>query len=503
MSRKTAMPKRGSTDRPVLDLSERQARVFFLKPESYCRLDLPPYFDFRRLLRPVDKFLKIEPLASRKLKPRDFEDVNYTIYSNKDGRYAWRPFQLIHPIIYVDLAHLMTESEPWAAIRSRFGEFAKDPKIRCLSIPQESLTKRKDQGAQILHWWQGIEQASIDLALDFNYVFHADITDCYASVYTHSVAWAMHGKSTAKAKRRDLSLIGNAIDARLQDMQHGQTNGIPQGSVLVDLIAEMVLGYADIELSKRLADAGITNFQVLRYRDDYRIFVNDTHDGELILKTLTEVLISLGLKLNAFKTTTAQAVVANSIKIDKREWIRRRQADRNLQKHLLLIHSHGVEFPNGGSLMIALDQFYRRLALLKSVRNPMQLISIAVDIGYNSPRCFPACAAIVSKLLSILPTKKEKLVAVDRIRKRLDQLPNNGHLEVWLQRISYCFSPTLTYGDKLCRLVEGKKVDLWNDSWISDAGLKRTVRSSSIVDKKRLKALRPIVPRREFVVFEY
>jgi hypothetical protein len=133
----------------------------------------------------------------------------------------------------------------------------------------------------------------------------------------------------------------------------------------------------------------------------------------------------------------------------------------------------------------------------------MQLISIAIDIGYNNPRCFPACAAIVSKLLSKLATKKDKIVAVDRIRKRLEQLPNNGHLEVWLQRISYCFNPTLPYGDKLCGLVEGKKVALWNDSWISDTGLKRTVRPSSIVNKKLLKALRPIVPRREFVVFEY
>ena len=451
----------------------------------------------------MDKFLRIKPLGSLKLKPRDVEDVNYTIYSNKDGRYAWRPFQLIHPVIYVDLVHLMTESKAWAAIRSRFDDFSKEPKIRCLSLPQESLTKRKDQGAQILHWWQGIEQASIDLALDFNYVLHADITDCYASVYTHSVAWAMHGKSTAKAKKHDRSLIGNAIDARLQDMQHGQTNGIPQGSVLVDLIAEIVLGYADLELGQRLADAGITDFRILRYRDDYRIFVNDSRDGELILKTLTEVLIGLGLKLNASKTTTAQSVIVSSIKTDKREWMRRRQADRNLQKHLLLIHSHGTDFPNGGSLMVALDQFYSRLAPRKSVRNPMQLISIAIDIGYSSPRCFPACAAIVSKLLSKLPTQKDRLIAVDRIRKKLAQLPNNGHLEVWLQRISYCFNPNLTYGDKLCGLVEGKKVDLWNDSWISDTGLKRTVRPSSIVNKQRLKAMRPIVTRHEFVVFEY
>jgi hypothetical protein len=288
VSGKTAKPKRGPTERSVLDMSASEARAFFLKPETYCRLDLPPYFDFRRLLRPVSKFLKIKPLASLKLRPQDFEDVNYTIYSNKDGRFAWRPFQLIHPVIYVDLTHLMTEPKHWAAIRSRFGEFEKDPKIRCLSIPQESLTKKKDQGAQILHWWQGIEQASIDLALDFNYVLHADISDCYASVYTHSVAWAMHGKSTAKAKKRDLSLIGNAIDVRLQGMQHGQTNGIPQGSVLVDLIAEMVLGYADLELSEQLAGAGITDFQILRYRDDYRIFVNDTYAGELILNSQSQ-----------------------------------------------------------------------------------------------------------------------------------------------------------------------------------------------------------------------
>ncbi|MFO0774872.1 MAG: RNA-directed DNA polymerase [Nitrospiraceae bacterium] len=448
----------------------------------------------------MSKFLKGKPLADLKLRPQDFEAVNYTIYSNKDGRFAWRPFQLIHPVIYVDLVHLMTNSEPWAAIRSRFGEFAGDPKIRCLSIPQESLTKKKDRGAQILHWWQGIEQASIDLALDFNYVLHADITDCYASVYTHSVAWAMHGKSTAKAKKREPSLIGNAIDVCLQSMQHGQTNGIPQGSVLVDLIAEMVLGYADLELSGQLARIGIADFRILRYRDDYRIFVNDTCAGELILKTLTEVLIGLGLKLNASKTTTAQAVIRNSIKADKREWIRRRQADRNVQKHLLLIHSHGVEFPNGGSLMIALDQFYRRLAPLKSIHNPMQLISIAVDIGYNSPRCFPSCAAIVSKLLSKLPSNKDKLKAVERIQKRLAQLPNNGHLEVWLQRISYCFNPKLTYGDKLCSLVEGKEVDLWNDSWLSDIALKGTIRPSNIVNKRRLKKLRSVVSRAEFAV---
>ena len=152
---KTTKPKKNRAERSVLDMSAIEAHTFFLKPESYCRIELPPYFDFRPVLRQVAKFLASKPLSSLKLKPGRCEDVNYTIYSNKDGRYAWRPFQLIHPVIYVDLVNLMTMPKAWAEIRSRFAEFAKDTKIRCLSIPQESLTKRRDQGAQILHWWLG------------------------------------------------------------------------------------------------------------------------------------------------------------------------------------------------------------------------------------------------------------------------------------------------------------------------------------------------------------
>ena len=497
----TTKPKRRRTERSVLDMPAKEARTFFLKPESYCRLDLPPYFDFRPVLRRVEKVLAAKSLASLKLKPRSCEGVNYTIYSNKDGRYAWRPFQLVHPVIYVDLVNRLTEPKAWSEIQSRFVKFAQDPRIRCLSIPQQSLTMRKDQGAQILHWWQGIEQATIELALDFNHVLHADIADCYASIYTHSIAWALHGKLLAKEKKKDKSLIGNMIDGYIQDMQHGQTNGIPQGSVLLDLIAEMVLGYADLMLSQRLRKEHITDVKILRYRDDYRIFVNDTQVAEVILKMLTEVLIDLGLKLNASKTTNTHAVIGSALKLDKREWMRRRQRDRNIQKHLLLIHCHGTDFPNAGSLLLALDEFYKRLVSLKSVQNSMQLISIAIDIGYGSPRCFAACAAIVSKLLSTLQTKQKRLAAVDRIRKKLNQLPNNGHLEVWLQRISHHFDPTIGYREKLCSLVEGRKVDLWNSTWITDAKLKKAVDPDSIVNARRLKALRPIVRRGEFVAF--
>jgi RNA-directed DNA polymerase len=320
---------------------------------------------------------------------------------------------------------------------------------------------------------------------------------------THSVAWALYGKATAKSNRHNKTLIGNIIDAHIQDMRHGQTNGIPQGSVLMDLISEMVLGYADLELSERLNKYGITDYLVLRYRDDYRIFVNNPQCGEVILKTLTEVMIDLGLKLNTAKTTGSQSVVSSSLKKDKLAWLRAKQSDRDIQKHLLVIHPHGVDYPNAGSLVVALAHFHERLSKIKKLRNPLPLISIAVDISYNSPRTFPVCAAIISLVLRAVRTKKERIRLIEKIRVKLSQLPNTGHMEIWLQRISYPYNSGIAFVESLCQLLDGGKVQIWNNDWITSKKLLAVLDPRSIVDQRKLKLLKPVVKPAEIRLFAY
>jgi Reverse transcriptase (RNA-dependent DNA polymerase) len=482
-------------------MTSAQARAFLLRPESYCDLDLPEYFQFGKLLSAVSKILLGKALSSMSAKPRQQEDVSYAMLSNKDGRHAWRPFQLIHPALYVSLVEQLTSKHHWKVIRERFKAFQSPENFKCLSIPVRS--SRNDKATQILQWWQGIEQGSIDLALEYGYIFHADVTDCYADIYTHSIAWAIHKKSVAKAKRSDMSLIGNIIDSHIQDMRHGQTNGIPQGSVLMNFISELVLGYADLKLSNRLSADGVTNYRILRYRDDYRIFVNNPQAGDAILKTLTEVLIELGLKLNTTKTTGSQLVVNSSLKADKRAWLRGRQGDRNLQKHLLIIHAHGVDFPNAGSLVVALTHFHKRLTKVKRIQNPTVLISIAVDIAYNSPRTFPVCAAIISQLLSVLKTNAERIDIIKKIHAKLLQLPNTGHMEIWLQRISHSYEPRLGYKEKLCELVKGMAAVVWNDKWITSGKLRAALDPAAIIDKRKLRALKPVVRTKEIAIFGY
>ncbi len=485
----------------VLEMDADEARAFFLKSESYFSVELPSYFSFDQMLSDVAKNMKGKQLTSLSKKPRDHEGVNYTLLSNKDGRYAWRPFQLIHPALYVSLVDNITKPNRWELIQKRFKVFQTNGRIQCLSIPFQGCAKSKDVAAQILNWWNGIEQKSIELSLEYNYIFHTDITNCYASTYTHSIAWAMHGKIFAKKNRSKKALIGNIIDAHIQDMRHGQTNGIPQGSVLMDFICELLLGYVDRQLTLRLKKGGIKEYRILRYRDDYRIFVHSPQVGESILKVLTEVLIDLGLKLNAAKTKSSHQVIAHSLKPDKLAWFRSRQGDKNLQKHLLVIHAHGTDFPNAGSLIIALKKFHKRLAKTKPIYNPCVLISIAVDIAYTSPRAFPVCAAIISMLLSVLASDKERIAVIKKVHSKLSQMPNTGIMEIWLQRICHSMEPNHKYQEKLCHLVKGEKIVVWNNDWITCAKLKTAVNPSKIIQKAKLRALKPVVKPSEIAVF--
>ena len=461
------------TNKNILELSYSEARRFLLKGKSYCSFDLPKYFTFDQLIADISKKLEgknLSDFCSQILSldkndkvqidkqgnekkcsdsPRHYDEVNYKLLNNKDGKYAWRPFQLIHPALYVSLVHIITEGDNWHTIVKRFSEFSSNPRIQCMSIPVQSDTEESDKAAMVSHWWHEVEQKSIELSLDYQYLLQTDIIDCYGSIYTHSIAWALHEKDVAKNNRNDKTLIGNAIDTHLQNMSFGQTNGIPQGSLLMNFVSEIVLGYADLLLSNKIGDS-IKDYEIIRYRDDYRVFVNSPPDGELIVKAISEVLIDLGMKLNPQKTTSSNEVVKDSLKEDKRYWIDNKRAGESLQKHLLVIHSLSQKHPNSGSLVIALNDFLNRMNKLEKNRdNLVVLVSILTDITFKNPRTYPISSAILSKLINLFEVDTEKLSIVGKIKKRFEKIPNTGHLELWLQRITYKLDNQIEYNENL------------------------------------------------------
>ena len=496
------MKKDKKQPKKLLELSHGEARAFFLKHESYFNADLPPYFQFEKLLQAVANELgdtKLNGLMSA-TKPRDCEGVNHVIIANKDGKLSWRPFQLIHPALYVNLVREITKEDNWNKLKARFDAMHTNENIKCLSMPLMAIEDVKDRAEQVSHWWQQVELQSVELALDYDYVYETDITDCYGSFYTHSIAWAVEGKDFAK-QNKNAKNLGNFIDKAIQDMQQGQTNGIPQGSVLMDFIAEIILGYVDLELTDKLKGKNITDYKILRYRDDYRVFVNSSETGERILKILSEVLTGLGLRLNSNKTRFSNDVVGASVKQDKKAWIEGQNYNKNLFKHCMLIKQHADRFPNSGSLDIALSKFYERVLKLKELDISSQaVISSIVDIAYKNPRTYPVCFALLSKFISLLDEQDQKEL-IKKIQAKFTKLSNVGYMEVWFQRSIKQHLGDVELTEPLCKLVKGEIVDVWNSDWIGSANLKKVLDASSTVNSEKLGEAEPVIDSLEFNLF--
>lgn len=471
----------------LVDLSNEEARTHFLKGSSYFNSDVPPYISFEPILTDVAAVLSERNFAEFKSSnPNDFSGVNYSFLANKDGKLAWRPFELIHPAIYVSLVNVICDSTNWAIIQKRLSEF-EGGAVECCSVPVVSTDHQKDVAAQISSWWQKIEQQSLKLSLEFSHILHTDVVDCYGSLYTHSISWAIHGLEEAKKNRGKNSLVGNKIDAHIQAGRYGQTNGISQGSVLMDFIAEIVLGYVDEQINLALDKP--TDFRILRYRDDYRIFANSDERVEEILKVVSEKLMLVGMKLGVSKTLLSRNIVEGAIKPDKLAGIDLQDlGDANaktMQKQLLRLHSFGQRFPNSGALRRLVGEFHTKISNQTEKPDDLEVqIAIAADIGFVSPSTFPAIAGILSHLIS-LASNEEKPILWQKVRNKMSRVPYNGYLEIWLQRVIQPQTINLPFvsNEPICKIVNGESVELWENGWIASHDLKQALNTSKIIVK--------------------
>lgn len=180
----------------IIELTAEEALNFFLESDSYCNASLPPYITFKDLLSEINSKITVESEIWTNSCLEN--NLSHTIYCNKDGKYAWRPIQLINPFLYVLLAQLITKEKNWECIKKRFNQFQSLEKIKCFSLPVKSNSNRSNKAEQIMKWWESIEQESIIQGLGYSHLMHVDISDCYGSIYTHSIAWALHDKDEAK-----------------------------------------------------------------------------------------------------------------------------------------------------------------------------------------------------------------------------------------------------------------------------------------------------------------
>lgn len=523
----------------ILSLDSKEAMDFFLKSEQYHGFELPEYFVFDELLQKVKDTIgniPYEECLQKDVSPEQLSDINLDILLNKDGRYAVRPIILANPFLYYFLVREITNEQSWKIVKELFEKF-QVPHITSCALPV--IPKEKEpfhKSTTILNWWNTMEQRSIELSLEYRYMFVTDITNCYGSVNPLAFDWAFSLKDTKRERMCNNSIPTN-IQKYLRAFQHGRNIGIPQGSAIFDFVGEIILGYSDLLLHEAIQREDITApYEIIRYRDDYRIFCNDKDVLEKISYILQHVLESLNFRMNSKKTKISESIVTDSIKADKLAYIyntpifNKKGVDfDSFEKHLLYILMFARQYPDSGSIKTMLSDIDKRIEdwlkpqtrevetiNLEDVNNPIEkrtesyqrrlvggsvraMSAICVQIALENVGCCHYALRVLSRMVNSLDDEQEKWDIIDKVYAKLCNQPNSDYNQLWLQNITYQndkkkgISP---YNIRLCKVVMGKEVELWNNKWLKNE-LTSNVNIRVIVDKDTLKKVTPVITFRE------
>lgn len=527
----------------VLSLESKEAMDFFLKSEQYHGFELPEYFVFDELLQNIKEVVEDKPYEEclqDGISPENLSDVNLDILLNKDGRYAVRPIILANPFLYYFLVREICNEQSWTLIKKLFEKF-QVPHITSCALPV--IPKEKEpfhKSTTIINWWSSMEQRSIELSLEYRYMFVTDITNCYGSVNPQAFDWAFSFKDTQYEKDNESS-ISKSIQKYLRAFQQGRNIGIPQGSAIFDFIGEIILGYSDLLLHEAIQKAGITNpYEIIRYRDDYRIFCNDKDVLEKISYILQHVLESLNFRMNSKKTKISDSIVTDAVKPDKLTYIyntpifNKKGCDfDSFEKHLLYILMFARQYPDSGSVKTMLSDIDKRIEdwlkpyeeevttkpvfeecepTTEKITIQRRLVggsiramsAICIQIALENVGCCHYALRILSRMVDSLKDEKEKSAIINLVYSKHCNQPNSDYNQLWLQNITYQQDKKngkSPYKMCLCRVVAGdKNVELWNNEWIKQNFVK-PLTLTYICDAERLKKVTPVITFRETTAY--
>lgn len=511
----------------IFELSADEALDFLMQNDQYVTTEMPEYLDFDPVLTFAREHIADTPIDKcvKDVTPEDMAEANYDIMLNKDGRYAVRVLSLSNPFLYYMLVREICTPEHWAAILDDFKVFGSAPHIQAVGIPViQAENESFHKATTILNWWDKFEQASIRMSLDYRYMFATDITNCYGCIELRTVEKALCRKGTASEAE-----VKTDIVRILTMLRQGRNIGLPQGSTLYDIIAEIVLGYADMLLHEALVRKGITEgYEILRYRDDYRIFANNKDLLENISYTLQHVLESLNLRLNSAKTRISSSIITDSVKRDKLAYIYNTPIYNNkkccdfdgIQKQLLFILQFGRQYPNCGQMRMLLSKLstwlekhiekmkrrskadaeksaedkkqQERLGTI--IEDIMAMSAIAAQIAAENLNSAHYALKVISQMLSTISDEQvengeqaSKDEIVTKVLNSLGSMQNSDYLKIWLQNLAvkaeykgdYSFADGK--GNGLCHLVCGADANLWNNSFLAPAYLEG-FKAAAVVD---------------------
>ncbi|MBR0789698.1 RNA-directed DNA polymerase [Bradyrhizobium manausense] len=226
------------------------------------------------------------------------QSFDRTSYSCTKRGYSRRIFNLMHPISVAFASGWL--SSHWSQIAMFCNE-------RNSTATQLTLSSDSDNGRAIqTASFEAVQREAKRRSARARHIVRADIAKFYPSIYTHSIPWALHGKQAAKANTdpNDATLYGNYMDWALRLGQSSQTIGVPIGTDISRVTAEIIGSAIDAIV---LETSGARTVGYVRNIDDFYIGCTSLSDAETILASLSSALREFELSLNDEKTEIIDA----------------------------------------------------------------------------------------------------------------------------------------------------------------------------------------------------
>lgn len=231
--------------------------------------------------------------------------------------------------------------------------------------------------------WEKSELA-LNLGFGRRFTLHADIANCFPSIYSHSVPWAAVGFEEAKSKKgkKHQHEWFNQLDEKLRMTRRNETQGISIGPATSNVISEIVLARVDEALGP--------DTPYVRYIDDYRAYCRTEEEAQEFQQRLARELGKFKLLLNGRKTEilplpqpVAPAWLSQlALALPKGEAIRGTDAVHFLNLALQLAGRSG----EGNVLKYALKALSRQaFAQLAE----LQVIPYALTLAFHNPSLLP------------------------------------------------------------------------------------------------------------------
>lgn len=227
--------------------------------------------------------------------PTNDKPKDYIRYSSMRNINIPRPMAIPHPFSYANKCKSLKDN--WLVLQQYFDDKTQNDNHK---ISRIHLRKLKDKSHLFEMSYKNYEDDGNpidDIIIKSKYIACADISTCFPSIYSHSIAWALVGKSHAKenSKPSDKNLWFNQIDFYSRSVKFGETNGLLIGPHSSNLISEIILVAVDHKLSTK-------NYNYIRNIDDYTCYVESFEKAEQFFIDLSEELKKYELVLNNKKS---------------------------------------------------------------------------------------------------------------------------------------------------------------------------------------------------------